>query len=104
TRLLTTAPFQMFFAQPPSCSSLAGTCVLGAMIDFIPIDILKKRINVPARICPIVHVIGMFVHVHHQQRYSPRKTARMIPRPVMVHGVLARVVVQNDPARATAES
>ena len=79
-------------------SSLASAHRLGAAIHFVPIDVLKKRVDIAARIRPVIDGIGVLVHIHHEQRHAPGKAVRMIPRPIIMYGVVAEIVVQNDPA------
>lgn len=37
-----------------------------AVIHLFLLDILKKGVDITACVRPIIHLVGMFVHVHHQ--------------------------------------
>src|SRR5262245_52034219 len=83
--------------------SFLPECFFGASIYFFPFHVLHKGVDILRRRRAVVHVIGVFVHIQHQQRTAHRCVMHVIPRPVIVCLAGVHVVSENRPTRSSAK-
>lgn len=77
----------------PVVLCLAPAHRFGAAIDVVPINVLKKRVDVSPCVGAIVDRVRMLVHIHHEKRYAPSKAISVIPSPVVVDCIVAEIIV-----------
>src|SRR5262249_21223944 len=65
-------------------STLLGTRMgaFGPTINLIPLDVAEKGVDVAPRMRPIVHVVGVLMHVHISSSTSRAKLCVVKPRPI----------------------
>jgi hypothetical protein len=68
---------------------LAAADSLSTTIDFIPIDVLEKGIDISRRVGSVIHCLGVLIHVHNEQRQSARQTMGMVGCPVVMDFIVS---------------
>jgi len=60
-------------------------------------------IDITRGVGTVIDVIGMLVHIHHQNRDPPCQAMRVVPGPVIVHGIFMKIVAHDHPPRAATQ-
>lgn len=69
-----------------------------------PVDVIHETIDVVPGRRGEVHVVGMLIHVHHQQRRGGGRRMHVIRHPEILQRPGMLVPAQHDPARTTAQT
>src|SRR5438132_8583057 len=80
-----------------------GVCRVQPCAHRLPLQILKKRIDVLARGSAVVHLVGVLVHVHDENRQCRGRTVSVIGHPVVLELPRVQVEAQHDPAGSATE-
>src|SRR6185503_15713294 len=83
--------------------SLANAYLFYAAINFVPIYVLHESVNVLGCRRTIIHLIGMLIHVQHQQRITLGNVVHVIPGPIIVKLPGVSIVSEYYPTRASAQ-
>ena len=76
--------------NPRISLSLANAHLFHSAIDFVPVHVLYKSVDVFRCRRTVVHVIGMLVHIEDQKRIAQRRIMHMIPGPIVVSWLSTR--------------
>jgi molybdate/tungstate transport system ATP-binding protein len=68
--------------------------------SIVPVDGFHESIDVAARLCAIVHVIGMLVHIERNNRPAAGNRIGMIGRPLIDQSFVMRRIHQQHPTGA----
>src|SRR5262245_36241220 len=75
-----------------------------ASVDLVPVDVLHERVDVLRGRGPVVEMVGMLVHVEHEQGPAHRHVVHVVPRPVVVHLPGVQVVGEDHPTGSAGQA
>src|SRR5262245_26063782 len=75
-----------------------------APIHLVPENVREERIDVLRRSGAVVHLVGVLVHVHHQERHSIGGVLRVVARPAGAQVCGVHVELEDHPAAAAAKT
>src|SRR5215510_8787094 len=86
--------------------SVALSCALRGLDPLrhgLPIDVAEERIDVLGCRGAKVHLVGVLVHVHHQERSGRRWPVGMIGKPVVLELLKMAVEPEHNPSGAATQ-